>query len=172
MALYDIGDTIKLTFTVKVDNVLTDATLTVLTVTKPDGTNVSPTPTITHTGTGTYTSVIALDAAGQWIWKWVATGPAGVAMTAEDGSFDVQPAVIPTLYATVGEIQDELGDSVSQSQDVGLLEKAVRASTRAIDKWTGRRFWLDVAPVARVFSVNNIINATRIVLPDVGSKTG
>ena len=39
---YDVGDTPKLTFTVTVDGVLTDAASVTLTLTKPDGTTATP----------------------------------------------------------------------------------------------------------------------------------
>jgi hypothetical protein len=169
MPLYDIGDTVKLTFLVRVDDVLTNATLVTLTVTRPDGTTVSPAPTVANPSTGTYTAVVGLDAAGQWLWRFVATGPGGAPMTAEDGSFDVQSFLMPTLYATVEELRDELGDTTNQTLDTGLLEKAVRATSRAIDDWTGRRFWLDPAPSVREFTV---VDSRVLRLPDVGAKTG
>ena len=170
MALYDIGDTVRLTFFVSVNNVLTDADAVAITVTKPDGTTVSPSPTIDHSAVGTYVVVVGIDMAGQWLWRWVATGPGGVPLTAEDGAFDVAEQLRATLYATVSELREELGDTVTQNLSVTLLEKAVLATSRAIDEWCGRRFWLDATPTSREFSPAP--GTTTMPVPDIGSKTG
>jgi hypothetical protein len=55
-------------------------------------------------------------------------------------------------YCTVEDVRSQLGDSAS-TFDAGLIEKAVAATSRAIDNYCGRRFWQDPAPVARVFDV-------------------
>lgn len=45
-------------------------------------------------------------------------------------------------YCTVTELRDQLGDSGSKL-DLDLLEKAINATSRAVDNHTGRRFWQD-----------------------------
>lgn len=55
-------------------------------------------------------------------------------------------------YCGVEDVRDQLGDSTS-TLDTGLIEKAVAATSRAIDRWCGRRFWQDPAVVPRVFDV-------------------
>jgi hypothetical protein len=46
-----------------------------LSVTKPDGTLVSPAPTVTNTGSGgIYTAPVVPDQAGLWLYRWTASG--------------------------------------------------------------------------------------------------
>jgi hypothetical protein len=51
-------------------------------------------------------------------------------------------------YCTTDQIRAELSDD-GQRLPVNLLEKAVNAASRAVDRWTGRRFWQDASPVVR-----------------------
>jgi hypothetical protein len=51
-------------------------------------------------------------------------------------------------YCTVDQVREELSDD-GEALSEALLEKAVNAASRAVDKWTGRRFWQDAEPVAR-----------------------
>lgn len=53
-------------------------------------------------------------------------------------------------YATVQQLRDELGDDGAKL-DNGLLEKAINAASRAIDRFTGRRFWSDAQATSRVY---------------------
>lgn len=53
-------------------------------------------------------------------------------------------------YCTVQQVRDELSDSGSQLS-TALLEKAVSATSRGIDRWTGRRFWRDAEPSTRTY---------------------
>jgi len=168
---FDIGDTVKLTFYVRVDGVLTDATLVTLVVTKPDGTAVSPAPTVAHPSLGTYTAVVAPDQAGQWLWKYTATGPAGVAMTVEDGFFNVEVAASSTYYATVGELRDRMRDP-NDKLDAGLLEASVRVASRAIDEWCRRRFWRNTSVSARVYSIFDPWEPTFTYVDDIATQTG
>ncbi len=168
---FDIGDTVKLTFYVRVDGVLTDATLVTLVVTKPDGTAVSPAPTVAHPSLGTYTAVVAPDQAGQWLWKYTATGPAGVAMTVEDGFFNVEVAASSTYYATVGELRDRMRDP-NDKLDAGLLEASIRVASRAIDEWCRRRFWRDTAVSARTYGLLDFGDANYVWIDDVATLTG
>lgn len=55
-------------------------------------------------------------------------------------------------YCTVEDVRNQLKDSTSKL-DTSLIEKAVAATSRAIDRYCGRRFWQDPAPVARMFDV-------------------
>lgn len=168
---FDIGDTVKLTFYVRVDGVLTDATLVVCAATKPDGTTLTPAPTVAHPGLGTYTAVIAPDAAGKWIYKFTATGGGGIAMAVEDGFFDVEVGISTTYYATVGELRDELG-AAEDKLNSALLEKAVRTASRSIDEWCRRRFWRDTTVADRTFYVLDEWDSTLAYIDDVATKTG
>lgn len=161
-ATYDLGDSVKLTFLVRVDGILTNATVT-LVVTAPDGTTSNP--SISNPATGTYTASVAPAQAGQWTYKWGATG---AATTSEDGIFIVEPNISGTLYTTVSEVRQQLGDSNDQ-EDAGHLEASIRAVSRAIDQWCGRRFWLDPALVVRTFEVSDGYCA---YVNDIGTTTG
>lgn len=168
-ATYDLGDSVSLLFTVKVRDPLTGVeTLTnatvALTVTKPDGSTQNP--SINNAATGKYVATVAPDQAGEWLYKWTATG---AATTAEDGAFIVEPNLAATLYTTVGEVRAQLSDDVAQSLDAGQLEAAIRAASRAVDAYCNRRFWLDVTPVTRTFRPQD---PRWTYLPDIGSKTG
>jgi len=147
-ATYDLADSVKLTFTVRKEGALTDATVA-LTVTKPDGTQLTqPGLPISNPAAGTYTAVLAPDLAGLWTFRWVATG---TATTAEDGQFIVEALLGPTLYATVDELREQLGD-VGAKVSGARLEQALRAVCRAIDKVCGgRRFWQDPTPTVHVY---------------------
>jgi hypothetical protein len=53
-------------------------------------------------------------------------------------------------YCGVEDVRNQLTDS-SSKLDTGLIEKAVAATSRAIDRYCGRRFWQDPTPTARVY---------------------
>lgn len=158
---YDIGDSVRLTFSVTVDGVLTDATVA-LTITDPSG-NVT-TPGTSHPSTGVYSATLAATSAGVWIYRWTATG---AATTAEDGQFIVEANAAADVYATVAEVQARFG--ISGSTDVELIEKSIRAASRSIDKACGRRFYRDTAATARVFYPDT---ACAVNVDDFHTTTG
>jgi hypothetical protein len=173
-ATYDLGDSVGLKFTVKAKDIvtgvetLTNATVT-LVVTKPDGSTTSP--SVTNASTGIYTAAVAPDQAGEWLYRWAATG---AATTAEDGAFLVEPNLAGTLYATVAELRDSVGDSVNQRLDPNKLEQRLRAASRAIDNWcfgasSQNRFWLDPAVAARTYNPDDLLCAR---VDDIGSTSG
>ena len=143
-ATYDLGDSVKLTFLVTVDGTPTDATVAI-TVTKPDGSTTSP--SITPGPTGTYTAVLAPDQAGPWLFRWTAVG---AATTAEDGQFTVQANLAATLYVTVQEVREHLGDT-GGTVDAGQLEAKIRGVSRAVDRWCRRRFWTSPTATPRTY---------------------
>jgi hypothetical protein len=53
-------------------------------------------------------------------------------------------------YCTVDDVRSQLTDTGSKL-DSAPIERAINATSRAIDQYCGRRFWKDAAPVARVF---------------------
>ena len=53
-------------------------------------------------------------------------------------------------YCTAVELRDHLQDAGSRL-DADLLDRAVNAASRAVDNYTGRRFWQDPTPVTRTF---------------------
>ena len=171
-ATYDLCDSVSLKFTVKVKDPITGVeTLTNATVacalTAPDGTH--PAVNITNNSTGIYTAPVALDQAGEWAYRWTATG---AATTAEDGVFLVEPNLTGTLYATVDELRQAVGDDTAQRLDPSKLEQRLRAASRAIDNWCSRplrRFWLDPTPTARTYDTPDPWCAT---VDDIGSTVG
>lgn len=95
MATYDLGQGVNLEYQAyDRDGTLTDATV-VFTVTKPDGTTV--TPTANHVGTGTYEAATFVpDLTGSWTYKVVASG---AVTDVQYGAFDVFPGDV-TVRAT------------------------------------------------------------------------
>jgi hypothetical protein len=71
-------------------------------------------------------------------------------------------------YATLAELQEALGDITGHTAD---LERAIEASSRAIDKHTGRRhgFWQDSAVVDRYYTANT---TRRVDTDDISTSTG
>lgn len=77
-----------------------------------------------------------------------------------------------SVLALKGQLNIEPGDT---SRDE-LLTRALAAASRGIDKATGRRFYLDDAPVARVFNpLSRIVcrdDGELLLVDDIGSSTG
>lgn len=71
-------------------------------------------------------------------------------------------------YCQVADIRSQLEDSGAKL-DAALIERAINATSRAIDRYCGRRFWKDAAPVARVFDV---YDARRLMVDDIASTAG
>lgn len=57
---------------------------------------------------------------------------------------------VTNAYATVAQLRTHLGDTNS-TQNLELLERAINATSRAIDKHCGRRFWIDSTVQVRVY---------------------
>lgn len=71
-------------------------------------------------------------------------------------------------YCTVAELRDHLADA-SSTLDTDLLERAINASSRAIDRYCGRRFWLDALVTTRTYTVTD---PTVAFVDDIGTRTG
>lgn len=71
-------------------------------------------------------------------------------------------------YCTVDQVRAELSDD-GQRLPLDLLEKAVSSASRAVDRWTGRRFWQDAAPVTRTFRPTD---PYRVDVADISTTTG
>ena len=162
---FNVGDGVPLVYTISA------AATVVLTVTAPDGT--TSTPATTQAGSPpavSYTAAVAATQAGTWLARFVATG---AVTDAEEQQFIVEPtATAGTLYATVGELRDALGDTTNQRLDTGKLTQRLRAASRAVDDWCSRplrRFWLDPTPTARTYYTEDVL-CTRV--DDIGSTVG
>lgn len=51
-------------------------------------------------------------------------------------------------YCTVDDLREHLGESKPGNLPENLLVRAINAASRAVDNWTGRRFWQDPTPQA------------------------
>lgn len=71
-------------------------------------------------------------------------------------------------YCTTAELREHLADGSSQLT-TAMLERAINASSRAIDRYCGRKFWLDAAVAVRTYTVDSP-NSTFV--DDIGSRTG
>lgn len=79
-------------------------------------------------------------------------------------------------YCTVAELRDHLGDSGSKL-DIDLLERAINGTSRAIDDYTGRRFWQDSTVQTRSYKVwdpyiawvDDISTATGLIVKTDGT---
>lgn len=165
---YNLGQAVTLsTSATDANGAPTDATL-VLTVTKPDNTTV--TPSVSHNGTGQYSGAFTVDQVNTWWWRWDATG---AILTNDRGQFSVADPK-PPAYATLADLKSSLTLTASDRDD-RLLRVLVSAS-RAIDRATGRRFWLDGTATARTFNPRYRVVATddgeKLLIDDIGSTTG
>lgn len=76
---------------------------------------------------------------------------------------------LTNAYATVAQLRAHLGDSGTVLTEA-LLERALNSTSRAIDRFTGRRFWLDAAAVARYYTPD-ALDAYELDVHDIGSTT-
>ncbi|MFD9368779.1 head-tail connector protein [Streptomyces sp. NPDC060020] len=79
-------------------------------------------------------------------------------------------------YADLGTLKRQLSlDDTDDSRDA-LLEQALTAASRAIDKAVGRRFWLDGTAVQRVYRPQGRTvvedDGTALLVDDIGSTSG
>jgi hypothetical protein len=73
-------------------------------------------------------------------------------------------------YASLTEFKKARG--VTGSSDDVALQAALTRASRAIDRKTGRRFWLDPAPVARVYGTTGRVTIDGLLLiDDLGDTT-
>lgn len=79
-------------------------------------------------------------------------------------------------YVSLEELKAQLGIEADDTSRDALLNRARSSASRSIDKTTGRRFWLDAAPVQRVFNPRGSIvredDGDLFLIDDVGSTTG
>lgn len=71
-------------------------------------------------------------------------------------------------YCTVAEVRSQLADTGSKIE-VALIEKAINASSRAIDTLCGRRFWRDATVTSRTYRPTD---AYEVRVDDISTSTG
>lgn len=71
-------------------------------------------------------------------------------------------------YASVAQLRTHLGDP-GTALTTALLERAVNAASRAIDKHCGRRFWQDSGVATRTYFVQH---PAYCFIDDVSTRTG
>lgn len=174
---YDLGDDVPLRHKVYDDGTLTAATVT-LTVTAPNGT--TSTPAVTTPSTGIYQATAPTTQTGLWTYVWSVSGT--VPHDLVPGSFAVaNPA--PLAYATLDELKERLKVTAVQVgvdglTDDGTLQDKLVTASRDIDTDCGRPhgFWLDPAPVQRIFNVARRVVPTRdgykLLIDDIGDLFG
>lgn len=79
-------------------------------------------------------------------------------------------------YGTLATLKAKLGIESSDTTRDTLLSSALTAASRAIDRTTGRRFWLDATPTARVYRLHARVvweeDGNVLKVDDIGDTTG
>ena len=75
---------------------------------------------------------------------------------------------LTNAYATAQQLRDHLGDG-SSTLTLSLLERAINASSRAIDRHCGRQFWQDSSTAVRTSIVQHPDYA---FVDDISTRTG
>lgn len=71
-------------------------------------------------------------------------------------------------YCTVAQLREHFGDA-NDNLTTALLERAINATSRAIDAYTGRRFWQDGAVQSKVFRCDD---PYEVEVDDISTTTG
>ncbi len=145
-----------------------DPTTVSLTVTTPVGVATTYTYAggqITKSGTGVYTKAITSTEAGTWRYVW---SGAGAVVDTDPGEWET--FALPAAshrYASVDDLREHFGDT-SEVLPADVCERALDASSRWIDEYCGRRFYLDVAASARTYRPDD---SELVWVDDIGSTT-
>ena len=75
---------------------------------------------------------------------------------------------VVNAYCSTTDLREHLADG-SSILTTALLERAINASARAIDRYCGRRFWLDAAVAVRTYKPDSPSSA---YVDDIGTSTG
>lgn len=171
MSTRDVGDRLNLRHLVyDATGALASATV-VLTVTDPTG-DIT-TPTVTASSTGTYDASFTLTEAGKWAWKWVVSG---AVVDFESGEvYAGDPA--PPLYASLSLLKSALGMASTDTTADDLLQQALSASSRSVEEYCERRFYLDATATVRVYRTKGRVicqrdGSQRLAVDDIGSTSG
>ncbi|MCZ4099846.1 phage gp6-like head-tail connector protein [Streptomyces sp. H39-C1] len=79
-------------------------------------------------------------------------------------------------YGSVDALKKRLNIELSDTTRDDLLLSALGAASRGVERATGRRFWLDPAPVARVYNPRRRlvreVDGELLLTDDIGDTTG
>lgn len=75
---------------------------------------------------------------------------------------------VTNAYCTLAQLREHFGDSGS-ALTTALLERAINATSRAIDKHCGRRFWIDTNVATRVYRPEY---GDLVFVDDIATTTG
>ncbi|MFF5977170.1 phage gp6-like head-tail connector protein [Streptomyces sp. NPDC012769] len=80
------------------------------------------------------------------------------------------------VYGTVAALKARLNIPSADTTPDALLQGALAAASRGIDRATGRRFWLDAEPTTRTYSTPGRVarrdDGDLLLVDDIGSATG
>lgn len=170
--MYDVGDTATVTTELRdADGELIAATV-VITVTKPDGTTLTPVPdVVSNGGTGLYKALVPVSVAGTWRYKWTASG----AVTAVDGGQVEVVDVGRVLVAGLDEFRAQLDRS--DTSDDTELRIYLESATNQVEWLVGplspttiteRHRAVDLIPLRR-FPVMSVESLTVVLAGVAGS---
>lgn len=168
--IYEVGEEVPLRYlAINSDGDLVTATV-VLTVTKPDGTEI--TPAVTQTSTGVFDAAVDVVAASTWQYRWVVSGPFD---DVESGTF-VVANVAPKTYVDLEIVRQAAG--LTHRDEDALLAMHLRSACRRLDKRCGRRFLVPYAETVREYSFNariipaNDYDGEGFIVSDIASLAG
>lgn len=79
-------------------------------------------------------------------------------------------------YVTLEALKEQLGIEAADASRDTPLNRARASASRSIDQTCGRRFWLDAAPVPRIFNPRGRIvcdaDGETLLVDDIGSTAG
>jgi hypothetical protein len=75
---------------------------------------------------------------------------------------------LTNAYVAVSDLREQLGDSAEKLNEA-LLERAINATSRAVDKFCGRRFWTDSGLSTRLYRPED---PYRAMVDDISTATG
>ncbi len=80
-----------------------------------------------------------------------------------------------TEYATRDDLKAQMSIEADDTSRDALLDMALTAASRGIDRATGRRFWLDDAPTARTYRLHQRVvreeDGNVLLVDDIGDTT-
>jgi len=79
----------------------------------------------------------------------------------------VKPVPLENPYCTIEDLREHLKDS-HERLDETLLERAINAACRAIERYCGRKFWLDPAPTVHHYRP---VEPDLVAVHDIGSAS-